>query len=79
MKGRDFTYDHLLTKRPAVVVNEDTLTKSCRRCGAIYTTKSRIRKHCDACRAVAADEKQQRSNARLKARRAADRLCRAAG
>ena len=69
----------LLTKRPAVVLNEDMLTKSCRRCGTIFATKSRIRKLCDPCRAVAAGEKQRRSNARLKARRAASRAAHSTG
>lgn len=73
MKQRDFTYSHLLpTKRP-ILLYEETLTKCCRRCGAVYTTKSRIRKHCDACRVIVACERQQRANARLKARRAAQR------
>jgi len=52
---------------------DETITKSCRRCGATFTTKSRIRKRCDACQEVVAYEKQQKANARLKARRAAKR------
>jgi len=69
--GSDYSY--LLPRKPSSVPGDETLTKSCRRCGAIYTTKSRIRKRCDACRVAAAEEKQQRANARLRARRAAQR------
>jgi hypothetical protein len=73
MKQWDFTYSHLLPKKQPILLYEETLTKSCRRCGAIYTTKARMRKRCDACRVIAACERQQRANARLKAWRAAER------
>jgi hypothetical protein len=73
MKQWDFTYSHLLPEKRSIVQNEETLTKSCRRCGAIYTTKSRSRKRCDACRVIAACERQQMANARLKAWRVAKR------
>jgi hypothetical protein len=73
MKQRDFTYSHLLPEKRSILLYDETLTKSCRRCGATYTTKARTRKRCDACREVVAYEKQQRANARLKARRAASR------
>jgi hypothetical protein len=73
MKQRDFTYSHLLPEKRSILLYDETLTKSCRRCGAIYATKSRMRKRCDACRVIVACEMQQRANARLKARRAANR------
>jgi hypothetical protein len=79
VKGCDFTYSHLLPEKPLLFLFEETLTKFCRRCGAIYTAHSRAQKRCEACRVIAANEKQQRSNARLKVRRAASRACRAAG
>ena len=73
MNGCDFTYSHLLPRKQPILLYEETLTKACRRCGAIYKTKSRARKRCDACQVIAACEGQQRANARLKARRAANR------
>jgi hypothetical protein len=73
MKQRDFTYSDLRPKKQPIFLCEDTRTKYCRRCGATYTTKSRVQKRCDACRAAAAYEKQQRVGARLKARQAAKR------
>ena len=73
MKQCDFTYSYLLPKKLPILLYEETLTKSCRRCGAIYTTKSRIRKRCDACQVIAAYERQQKANAHVKARRAARR------
>jgi hypothetical protein len=51
------------------------MTKKCRRCGAEFITRSRIRKRCDGCQAVVSAEKQKKANERLKARRAARRLC----
>jgi len=71
MRPCDFTYSYLLPKKQPIFLCEETLTRSCRRCGAIYTSKSRARKRCDACRVIAACEQQQKANARLKARRAA--------
>lgn len=50
------------------------MTKQCRRCGAQFVTKSRIRKRCDGCQAVVSAEKQKKANERLKQRRAARRL-----
>jgi hypothetical protein len=51
------------------------MTKQCRRCGAPFITRSRIRKRCDACQTVVSAEKQKKANERLKARRAARRMC----
>jgi hypothetical protein len=73
----NFTYSHLLPEKRPIVLWDEPQVKSCRRCGAIYTTKSRIRKRCDACRVIVAKEKQQKADDRLKARRAASRACRA--
>ena len=73
MRPGDFTYSHLLPKKQPILLYEEALTKSCQRCGAIYTTRSRIRKRCDACRVIVAREMQHRANARMKARRAAKR------
>ena len=50
-------------------------TKQCRRCGAEFITRSRIRKRCDACQSIVSAEKQKKANERLKARRAARRMC----
>lgn len=73
MSHCEFHYSYLLPQKPGILPFDETITKSCRRCGAIFTTKSRIRKRCDACQEVVAYEKQQKANARLKARRAAKR------
>jgi len=54
---------------------EETMTKQCRRCGAPFVTRSRIRKRCDACQTIVSAEKQKKANERLKARRAARRMC----
>jgi hypothetical protein len=51
------------------------MSKKCRRCGAEFITRSRIRKRCDACQTVVSAEKQKKANERLKARRAARRMC----
>jgi hypothetical protein len=71
----DFHYSHLLPKKPGILPLEETMTKQCRRCGAEFVTRSRIRKRCDACQTVVSAEKQKKANERLKARRAARRLC----
>jgi hypothetical protein len=73
MSHCEFHYSYLLPQKPGILPFDETITKSCRRCGATFTTKSRIRKRCDACQEVVAYEKQQKANARLKARRAAKR------
>jgi hypothetical protein len=73
MKQCSFDFFICCPKKKPIVQNEATLTRSCRRCGAIYTTKSRIRKRCDACQVIAAYERQQKANAHVKARRAARR------
>jgi hypothetical protein len=73
MKPGDFTYSHLLPKKKPILLCEVMLTKSCRRCGAIYTTKSRIKKRCDACQVIAAYERKQKANDHVKAQRAARR------
>ena len=73
MSHCEFHYSYLLPQKPGILPFDETITKACRRCGATFTTKSRIRKRCDACQEVVAYEKQQKANARLKARRAAKR------
>ena len=75
MNHCDFHYSHLLPKKPGILPLEETMTKQCRRCGAEFITRSRIRKRCDACQAVVSAEKQKKANERLKARRAARRMC----
>ena len=70
----DFHYSHLLPKKPGILPLEEKLTKQCRRCGAEFVTRSRIRKRCDDCQAVVSAEKQKKANERLKARRAARRM-----
>jgi len=75
MNHCDFHYSHLLPKKPGILPLEETMTKQCRRCGAELVTRSRIRKRCDACQTVVSAEKQKKANERLKARRAARRLC----
>jgi ribosomal protein L31 len=71
----DFHYSHLLPKKPGILPLEETMTKKCRRCGAEFVTRSRIRKRCDICQTVVSAEKQKKANERLKARRAARRMC----
>jgi hypothetical protein len=71
----DFHYSHLLPKKPGILPLEETMTKKCRRCGAEFVTRSRIRKRCDTCQTVVSAEKQKKANERLKARRAARRMC----
>jgi hypothetical protein len=71
----DFHYSHLLPKKPGILPLEETMTKQCRRCSAEFVTRSRIRKRCDACQTIVSAEKQKKANERLKARRAARRLC----
>jgi hypothetical protein len=75
MNHCDFHYSHLLPKKPGILPLEETMTKQCRRCGAEFVTRSRIRKRCDACQSVVSAEKQKKANERLKARRAARRMC----
>jgi len=75
MNHCDFHYSHLLPKKPGILPLEETMTKKCRRCGAEFITRSRIRKRCDACQTVVSAEKQKKANERLKARRAARRMC----
>jgi hypothetical protein len=71
----DFHYSHLLPKKPGILPLEEVMTKQCRRCGVEFVTRSRIRKRCDACQLVVSAEKQKKANERLKARRAARRMC----
>ena len=73
MNQCDFHYSHLLTKKPGILPLDETLTKQCRRCGATFVTKSRIRKRCDPCQQIVSLLKQKQANERLKARRAAKR------
>ena len=75
MNHCDFHYSHLLPKKPGILPLEETMTKQCRRCGAPFITRSRIRKRCDTCQSVVSAEKQKKANERLKARRAARRMC----
>ena len=70
----DFHYSHLLPKKPGILPLEEIMTKQCRRCGAEFVTRSRIRKRCDVCQTVVSAEKQKKANERLKARRAARRM-----
>jgi ABC-type nitrate/sulfonate/bicarbonate transport system substrate-binding protein len=70
MNHCDFHYSHLLPKKPGILPLEETMTKKCRRCGAEFVTRSRIRKRCDTCQTVVSAEKQKKANERLKARRA---------
>ena len=71
MSHCDFHYSHLLPKKPGILPLEETMTKQCRRCGAQFVTKSRIRKRCDTCQTLVSAEKQKKANERLKLRRAA--------
>ena len=75
MNHCDFHYSHLLPKKPGILPLEETMTKKCRRCGTDFVTRSRIRKRCDVCQTVVSAEKQKKANERLKARRAARRVC----
>ena len=75
MNHCDFHYSHLLPKKPGILPLEETMKKQCRRCGAEFVTRSRIRKRCDACQTIVSAEKQKKANERLKARRAARRMC----
>src|SRR5690242_7790592 len=68
-----FHYSHLLPRKPGILPLDAEVTKQCRRCGILFTTKSRIRKRCEPCQAIADQEHQAKANARLKARRAAKR------
>src|SRR3954468_11653320 len=79
MNHCDFHYSHLLPKKPGILPLEETMTKKCRRCGAEFITRSRIRKRCDTCQTQVSAEKQKKANERLKARRAARRVCATAG
>jgi hypothetical protein len=72
MSHCQFDYYHLLPHKPGILLPEATFTKSCRRWGASFTTKSRVRKRCDVCQRIAAYEQQQKSSARNRARRAAN-------
>jgi hypothetical protein len=74
MNHCDFHYSHLLPKKPGILPLEETMTKQCRRCGANFVTRSRIRKRCDPCQTLVTAEKQKKANERLKARRAARRV-----
>jgi hypothetical protein len=73
MSQCDFHYSHLLPHKPGILPLDETLTRQCRRCGAVFITKSRTRKRCDSCQELVATEKQKKANERLKARRAAKR------
>jgi hypothetical protein len=73
MNQCDFHYSHLLPKKPGILPLDENLVRQCRRCGTTFTTKSRIRKRCDACQQVVAVQKQKEANERLRARRAARR------
>ena len=71
----DSYYSHLLPKKVGILPLEETMTKQCRRCGAEFGTRSRIRKRCDACQTIVHAEKKKKANERLKARRAARCMC----
>jgi hypothetical protein len=74
MSPCDSYYSHLLAKKAGILPLEETMTKQCRRCGAEFVTRSRIRKR-DACQTIVYAEKQKKANERLKARRAACCRC----
>ena len=74
MNHGDFHNSHVLPKKPGIPLLEETMTKQCRRCGAEFVTRSRIRKRCDACQTIVFAEKQKKANERLRARRAARRM-----
>lgn len=75
MSPCDSCCSHLLPKKAGILPLEETMTKQCRRCGAEFVTRSRIRKRCDACQTILYAEKQKKANERLKARRAACCMC----
>jgi hypothetical protein len=75
MNQCDFNYSHLLPMKRGILPLDETMTKQCRRCGADFVTRSRIRKRCEACRKVVYGENQKKANERLKALRADRRLC----
>lgn len=54
--------------RPAVCNTDPLLTRRCRKCGAEFETRSRIKRRCDAC--------QEAREALLQAREAAKRKAR---
>lgn len=58
-------------KKPGVTPAEEILLKECRKCGASFTTKCRIRKRCDNCQTIVAAEKQKKANERVKQKRIA--------
>jgi hypothetical protein len=58
--------------RPGVRVSDDVLPhKFCRRCKVGFTTRSRNKIRCDACRELARTEQQDKSEAKRRARRKA--------
>lgn len=70
--GHDFHYGHLLPRKPGILpLDGPEQTKQCRRCGAEFVTRSRIRKRCDACQEVVSAKRQKEANERLQARRKA--------
>jgi hypothetical protein len=75
MNHCDFHYSYLLPMKLGILPLTETMTKQCRRCGAEFVTRSRIRKRCEACQTVVSGEKQKKANERLRVRRAARRLC----
>jgi len=73
MRSADFHYSHLMPRKPGVMPLDTERTKSCRRCGAEFVTRSAAKKRCDACQAIVDVNTQKKANERLRARRAAER------
>jgi hypothetical protein len=74
MNHCNFHYSYLLPRKPGIPPLQETMTKQCRRCGAEFVTRSRVRKRCEPCQTVVSVERQKKANERSRARRAARRL-----
>ena len=67
----EISYAHLLPGKPPVQIPPDQeMVKNCRRCGAVFVTRSRVKKRCDVCQAAANLKNQSRANEKAKAARA---------
>lgn len=62
--------------KPSPPCEEQMRTKSCSRCRALVQTKSRTRKHCDACQPAAKRERDAKAEASRRALRASGRPAR---
>lgn len=65
----EFSYSHLLAPSRPIGPGNELLTKACRRCGATFTTASRVKKRCDECQAVVDRGRVVKSNERRNKRR----------